>query len=146
MKKVLLVITIIFLCTGCLLDPYKNEDDAVSAVNAWFTYKNDKDDLGKTRKKQEQINTINDIKCQYVEKDDYLRYVYKCKITYTPSGKTIIPLAKDEEISVYTVLSYNDDRTYEYIVYNSKSKDKIWLEDDELNYGKPKEKQTKNNN
>ena len=125
-------------CTGCFLDPYKNDENAVSAVDAWFNYTNGDDDLGATRRKAENINIIKNTTCKYVTNDDYLRYVYECKIFYTPIGETLIPLAKDETIDVYVVISYNDDRTFNYVVYHSGSENDIWKNDDVLNYGKPR--------
>lgn len=144
MKKVLLIIiATIFLCTGCALDPYNNEDHAVAAVDAWFNYKNGEDDLGATRKKIENIHTIKGITCKYITNDNYLRYVYQCSISYTPIGETIIPLAQDEEIKVYTVISYNEDRTYNYVVYNSSNKKGVWEEDELLRYNQPKNNENK---
>lgn len=138
MKRSLIILAIIFLCSGCFMDPYKNVDDAVSAVNAWFSYKNGDDDLGATRKKIENIRTIEEVNCKYIEDDEYLRYIYKCNILYEPIGETLIPLSKDEEIDVYVAITYNDDRTFNYIVYNSSSEDGIWLKDEGLEYGKTK--------
>lgn len=138
MKRSLIILAIIFLCSGCFMDPYKNVDDAVSAVNAWFSYKNEDDDLGATRKKIENIRTIEEVNCKYIEDDEYLRYIYKCNILYEPIGETLIPLSKDEEIDVYVAITYNDDRTFNYIVYNSSSEDGIWLKDEGLEYGKTK--------
>ena len=135
-KRVILFLIIVFLCSGCALDHYKNEKDAVKAVNEWFSFKNEQDDLGKTRRKLEGIHEIKDVKCDFVEKDNYLRYVYNCEISYIPDGVAFIPLAKEAKINVYTVLSYNKGRTYNYVVYNSKSEKGIWKQDDLLNYGK----------
>lgn len=137
-KKLLIIILTIFMCTGCMLDPYDNKDNAEKAINVWFSYKNGNDDLGSTRKKIENIHTIKDVDCNYVANDNYLRYVYECTITYIPIGETIIPLAQDDEKKVYVVISYNEDRTYNYVVYNSSSPKGIWEHDELLGYSLPK--------
>ena len=136
MKRVLLLLIMILLCGGCFFDPYKNEDDAVKAVNEWFSFKNGKDDLGKTRRDMEEIHTIKNVTCKYIEKDDYMRYVYNCELSYIPQGITIVPLAKEAKKNVYVVVMYNDDRTYNYVVYNSNSEKDIWKRDEIIKYGK----------
>ena len=128
------LIIILFLSGCSLYNPYKQEKYALEAINSWFSY----DDLGKVRRNLEEISEITNTSCTYLENDKYFHYVFSCDISYKPIGETIIPLAVDEKISVYVVLTYIDKKDYEYIVYHSKSKDHIWLDDATLNYGNKK--------
>lgn len=136
MKKVVVLVFFCLLLSGCFLDPYRNNDYARDAVMSWFSYDKDGSTLGEVRRKQESINDIKNVSCSYVENDPYKRYIFRCNIKFTVLGETVIPLAKDKEINVYVALIYNDDRTYNYTVYNSSYKSGVWLEDENLNYGK----------
>ena len=136
MKIKIILLLIIFVLTGCSKDYYENPSFGVDAVNAWFSYKNNEDDLGSTRKKLENIDTIENVECEFLEKDDYKRYIFGCEVSYIPTGNTIIPLSKDKKLNVYVVFMPNKDNTFDYKVYNSKYKKDIWLNDPDINYGK----------
>ena len=136
MKIKIILLLIIFVLTGCSKDYYENPSFGVDAVNAWFSYKNNEDDLGSTRKKLENIDTIENVECEFLEKDDYKRYIFGCEVSYIPIGNTIIPLSKDKKLNVYVVFMPNKDNTFDYKVYNSKYKKDIWLNDPDINYGK----------
>lgn len=132
--KLFFITIIVLLITGCTMDYYENPSFGEQTIDAWFSYVNNKDDLGTTRKEKENIKEIKDRTCKFIEKDKYKRYIFKCKITYTPIGDTIIPLSKDKTLTVYTVFMPNNDNTFDYKVYNSKYKEKIWEEDPDINY------------
>ena len=134
MKKVLFSIIILFCFTGCFLDFHTNGKYAESAVKAWFSYSENGDNLGNTRKEIENISEIKDISCKYIEHSADI-YIYKCKLVYTPIGETVIPLSKSEEKSMYVALHLYKDYKYTYRVYNSSLKEGIWKLDEDLNYG-----------
>ena len=135
MKRVFFSIVILFCFTGCFLDFHTNGKYAESAVYAWFSYSENGDNLGSTRKVVENISEIKDIDCKYVEHSGDI-YIYKCKLVYTPIGETVIPLSKNEEKSMYVALSFSKNYKYTYRVYNSSSKKGIWKSDENLNYGR----------
>lgn len=134
-KLVLLLIISVFLLSGCsytIIDPYKKPKYGEMAVNNWFKNKN----LGKLRKKAERIDRIVKTECSYIEKKRN-KYVFKCKLTITEQGETVIPLSKHEIKSVYAVFIKEKNNKYRSMVYNSKytkNKEKIWKEDKNLNY------------
>lgn len=135
-KFIPLVLTI-FALTGCAIPtPYMDGKFGEKAVDAWFSYKNGEDDLGQTRKKLENIQTIEKTTCKYLENDFHNRYVYSCEISYKPIGETVIPLSQNETINVYAIFIPKKDGTFTYRVYSSDSKEGIWKEDPDLNYGK----------
>ena len=137
MKRIFFLSLIVgFFLTGCFLDPYRRGNYAEEAIDKWFYYENGEDDLGKTRRKLEDISSIKEKSCEYVSNDDYNRYIYKCVITYTPIGETVIPLSKNEEKTIYVALVFSSD-SYTYRVYNSSEKD-AYKRDENLNYGKEK--------
>lgn len=137
MKKIIIILlTVIFFMTGCIFDPYKKTDIPIVAIDEWFFYKENDIDLGKIRRKLENIDKIKNKECIYLENDDYSHYVYKCNIEYNPQGETIIPLSETKKIMVYVVITYHNDNTYEYIIYNSTSENMVWKKDPTLNYGK----------
>ena len=133
--KILITIILTVFLTGCASDYYEDPSFGVSAVNAWFAYKNNKDDLGETRKKIENIDSIENVECEFIEKDNYKRYIFGCEITYLPIGNTIIPLSKDKKLNVYAVFMPNNDNTFDYKVYNSKYEKGIWANDPDINFG-----------
>lgn len=134
MKKTLLIFVTIFCLTGCFFDFHTDSKYAESAINAWFSYKNDMDDLGATRRRLENISEIKSTSCKYKEHSGN-KYIYKCKIVYTPIGETVIPLSKAESKNVYVALTFGDGVKYKYRVYLSSSEDKIWTKDENLRYG-----------
>lgn len=138
MKKTIIIFVIIFLLTACDKGIYKNPEYAKDAVYAWFSYNENNVDLGKTRRKQEEMNELKNVTCEYLENDNKNNYIYVCNIEYSVLGETLIPLAKNNEREVVVALTFNDDMTYNYIVYNSKYKkeDKFWYNDDDLGYEK----------
>lgn len=134
MKKNIFLIFLIFLIfffVGCVLDPYKNEKYAKLVIDNWFNYQNGDDDLGKTRRKIENISTIEDTNCEFVTKYKN-SYIYKCIIEYKEIGETVIPFANAKKKNVYAVFTPLKGDKYTYKVYNSKSKDKVWENDEEL--------------
>ena len=134
-KFFLLLVLTTFLLSGCslpFLDPYRNPKYGEMAVDSWFKDKS----LGKLRKKAERIDKIVKTECSYVENSGN-KYVFKCKLTITEQGETVIPLSKHETRYVYTVFIKEKDNKYKSVVYNSKyskNKEKIWKEDKNLNY------------
>lgn len=142
MKKVLFIFAIIFLLTACSKDPYINPKYAADAVTAWFNYNENDVDLGSVRREQEEIDEIKNIECEYLESDSNKNYIYACNIEYSILGDTLIPLAKNDTKEVVVALTFQEDRAYTYIVYNSiyKKEDKFWYNDETLNYVGQEEK------
>lgn len=135
MKKVFFLIFIfVFIFVVFFIDPYKNSEFAYSAIDSWYSYKNGDDDLGKTRRKLENINIIKEKKCKYKEHKNNI-YIYECNIVYSPIGETVIPLAKNESIDVIVAITFNKDN-YKYRVYSSKADKDVYKNDLELGYGK----------
>lgn len=131
MKKIIILLIIIFSLTGCTLDPYENSIYGEKVIDSWFGY--EKDDLGETRLKMENIHQIESRSCKYLEKNKNI-YIFTCDIKYKEIGETIIPLSKSKTLSLYAVFILNNDGTYNYKVYNSSYEKGIWLNDEELNY------------
>ncbi|MGM9878627.1 MAG: hypothetical protein ACI31R_01175 [Bacilli bacterium] len=129
MKYFLLLFFITFLICGCYFDPYQDSKYGELAVSAWFDSKY----LGDTRKNIENIDEIISKECKFVESKGN-KYVFSCKIVYKEKGETVIPLSKNSTINVYAVFIKEKGKTYDYKVYNSSSKDKVWEEDEYLNY------------
>lgn len=134
-KFFLLFIISVFLLSGCsfpLLDPYTQPKYGKMAVNSWFNDKN----LGKLRKKAEKIDEIVKVNCSYLESKNN-KYVFNCELTITEQGETVIPLSKHETKEVYTVFIKEKGNKYKSVVYNSKytkNKQKVWKQDQSLNY------------
>ena len=128
-SKIMLVIIIVLLLSGCVFDPYKKPKYGEMAIDAWF---NDKT-LGESRKKAENMDEMVSKKCTYVENKDN-KYVFSCKIIYKEKGETVIPLSKNSTINVYTVFIKEKGNKFNYKVYNSSSERGIWKLDKELNY------------
>jgi hypothetical protein len=139
MKKIFLIILTILLFVGIYLlwnyDPYTNVKYGVSSVESWFSFKNGDVELGEKRKELEEIRLIKSTTCEYIENDSKGKYVFLCNIVYNPIGKTVIPLAGDDNIDVYAIF-IPDGNKYSYRVYSSGSEEGIWLLDKDLNYGK----------
>lgn len=133
-NKLIILLSVFFLLTGCTSDYYENPQFGVQAVEAWFNYKDEKKDLGETRRKLENISKIKDTKCEHLEKDEYNKYIFKCTITYIPLSETVIPLSKDKTLNVFVVFIPKKNNTFDYKVYNSKYKKGIWETDPDLNY------------
>lgn len=134
MKKVVYLITlliIVFSLSGCFLDPYKNEKYGKLAIESWFNYKNDKDDLGKTRRRLEKISTIEGTVCEFITKYKS-NYIFNCTISYKELGETVIPFSNNKEKSLYTVVIPLKDNKITYKIYNSSSEKNIWEKDKEL--------------
>ncbi len=127
--KFFLVVMIIFLLSGCGLDPYQNPKYGAMAVDAWFSSKT----LGDVRKNIENIDEIVSKDCQFLESSGN-KYVFSCNLVYKEKGETVIPLSKNSNMHVYAVFIKKAGKTYDYKVYNSSSKDKVWEEDEYLNY------------
>lgn len=125
----LLTLIAIFLTTGCFADPYKEPKYGELAVDSWFENKT----LGDVRKKTENIDEIVSKKCTFIESNAN-KYVFSCEIVYKEKGETVIPLSKNSTIKVYAIFIKEKGKTYDYKVYNSSYKDKIWLEDEYLDY------------
>ena len=123
-----LLIILSFMVTGCFMDPYKNEKFGVKAIESWFSYKNGEDDLGKTRRKIENISNIDKTTCKFIEKYK-TNYIFKCELTYKAIGETVIPFASAKTIELYTVFTPKSSNEFTYKVYNSKSKEGIWKTD-----------------
>ena len=102
------------------------------ALNSWF---NDKT-LGKLRKQAEDIDEFISKECEYLENSGN-KYVFKCKITFKEKGETVIPLSKNSVKYLYVVFIKEKGNKYSSQVYNSKytkSKEKVWKQDKNLNY------------
>ena len=125
----LLICISIFITTGCFLDPYMQPKYGEMAIDSWFTNKT----LGEVRKKAENIDEIVSRKCTYLENKGN-KYVFSCEIVYKEKGETVIPLSKNITIKVYSVFIKENGKKYDYKVYNSSYKNKVWLEDEYLNY------------
>ena len=64
--KIEYVIFYIFICfflTGCVLNPYHNPKFGEKCIDSWFNY--EKDSLGETRKKIENIDEIVSRTCSF---------------------------------------------------------------------------------
>lgn len=131
MKKIIILLIIIFSLTGCTLDPYENSIYGENVIDSWFGLETD--DLGKTRMEIENIHQIESRSCKYLEKNKNI-YIFTCDIKYKEIGETIIPLSKSKTLSLYAVFILNNDGTYNYKVYNSSYEKGIWLNDEKLNY------------
>lgn len=125
----LILMIVIFLLTGCAIDPYQKPKYGELAIDAWFSNKT----LGKVRKKAENIDEIISKNCTFVESKAN-KYVFSCKIVYKENGETVIPLSKNSTIHVYAVFIKKSGKKFDYKVYNSSSKDKVWLDDEYLDY------------
>ena len=130
----LLIITLFFLsgCSISFLDPYMKPKYGELAVSAWFSDK----DLGKLRKKAENIDEIVNTECEYLENKGN-KYVFECKLTVKEQGETVIPLSKHIIKNVYAVFIKENGKKYSSKVYNSKyvkEDRKAWMEDKYLNY------------
>ncbi len=131
MKRIIILLIIIFSLTGCTFSPYENSVYGEKVIDSWFGYETD--DLGKTRMNIENIYEIESKECTFKERSNNI-YIFDCNIKYKEIGETIIPLSKSKTLSVYAVFILNNDGTYSYKVYNSSYEEGIWLEDKELNF------------
>ena len=129
-RKIITIFILCFLTTGCFLDPYTNPKYGKQAIEAWFSYKDGDNDLGKTRRSVENIGTINDQECKFIEKYKS-NYIFKCTVTYKEQGETIIPFSKAKTLDLYTVFIPNKTE-FTYKVYNSSSVNGIWKTDEDL--------------
>lgn len=130
--KIKLFLTILittFLLSGCSFDPYQDPKYGSLAIDAWFSSKH----LGETRKNIENIDEIISKDCKFLESKKN-KYVFSCKIVYKEKGETVIPLSKNSTINVYAVFIKEKGKTYDYKVYNSSIKDKVWEDDEYLDY------------
>lgn len=125
----LLTIVMTIILTGCSFDPYQNSKYGEMAIDAWF---NDKT-LGEKRKEIENIDELVSKNCTFVESKAN-KYVFSCEIVYKEKGETVIPLSKNSTIKVYTVFIKEKGKKYDYKVYNSSYKNKVWEEDEYLDY------------
>lgn len=128
--KIFSLISLSLILTGCFLNPYTNSKYGNQVIDAWFSYKDGSNDLGKTRRTVEDIASIDDVKCKYIEKYKS-NYIFKCNLTYKELGETVIPFSKAKTLDLYAVFTPNKDN-FTYKVYNSTSEEGIWLKDDEL--------------
>ena len=78
-KKIFIIglLFISFFLTGC--DNYKDESYGEQIINSWFNYSYDDVDLGKTRRKLEQIKEIESTSCTFITKYKS-NYIYKCNL------------------------------------------------------------------
>lgn len=129
LKTLILSILIVFLLSGCMIDPYKKPKYGEMAIDAWFGDKI----LGETRKKAENMDEIISRKCSYIENSNN-KYVFLCEIVYKEKGETVIPLSKNTTIKVYTVFIKEKGNKYNCKVYNSSSVKDVWKNDEYLNY------------
>lgn len=129
-KGILIIFSLCFLLTGCIVNPYHNPKFGEDAIDAWFSYS--EDNLGETRKSLENIKEIISKSCVYLE-DNGSIYIYKCEVVYQPIGETVIPLSRNKTISLYVAFKPDGD-SYTYRVYSSSSKNGVWKLDDDLNY------------
>lgn len=125
----LLTIVMTIILTGCYFDPYQNSKYGEMSIDAWF---NDKT-LGEKRKEIENIDELVSKNCTFVESKGN-KYVFSCEIVYKEKGETVIPLSKNSTIKVYTVFIKEKGKKYDYKVYNSSYKNKVWEEDEYLDY------------
>ncbi len=128
-SKIMLVIIIVLLLSGCMFDPYKKPKYGEIAVDVWFSDKI----LGENRKKAENMDEMVSRKCTYIENKNN-KYIFSCKIVYKEKGETVIPLSKNSTINVYTVFIKGKGNKFDCKVYNSSSENKVWQTDKELNY------------
>ena len=128
-KYFLVLLITTFLLSGCSFDPYQDSKYGELAIDAWF----ESEYLGETRKNIENIDEIISKECTFIEGKGN-KYVFSCEIVYKEKGETVIPLSKNSTIDVYAVFIKEKGNTYDYKVYNSSSKDKVWEEDEYLNY------------
>ncbi len=119
----------ILLLSGCSFDPYQESKYGEMAIDAWFSSKV----LGDTRKKALNIDEIISKNCEFLESKEN-KYVFSCKIVYKEKGETVIPLSKNSTMNVYVVFIKEKGKSYDYKVYNPSSKNKVWEEDEYLNY------------
>lgn len=131
-KRILLFMVLIFCLNGCSLDPYSNPKFGEQVIDSWFSYVDGENDLGSVRKSVEDIDTIEDKVCEFIEKYKD-NYIFKCTLTYKEKGETVIPFSKSKTLDLYALFNPNsEDETFTYKVYNSSSKKNIWREDEEL--------------
>lgn len=128
-KYFFILLITIFLLSGCSFDPYQNPKYGEMAIDAWFKDKN----LGKIRKSIENIDEVISKECTFIESKKN-KYIFSCKIVYKEEGETVIPLSKNTSTNVYVVFIKEKGKKYNYKVYNSSSKNKVWEEDEYLNY------------
>lgn len=121
--------------SGCFFDPYKKSKNGENVIKEWFSYKNGEDNLGATRKRLEEIGSIESIKCEFYIKDKGTNYIFKCEVGYLPLGETIIPLERTKIKTLYALFIPNG-KTYEYKVYNSNSIENVWEIDSDINWEK----------
>ena len=133
-NKLIIIISIFFLLTGCSSDYYENPQFGEQVIESWFNYKDKKNDLGAVRRKNENISTIKNTECKFIEKDGNEKYIFQCILTYIPISETVIPLSKDKTLKVYAVFMPKNDNTFDYKVYNSKYKKGIWEKDPDIKY------------
>ena len=129
-KKIILLSILTFFLTGCFVDAYQNYKYGEMVIDNWFNYKEGDLDLGKVRRSVEEIHEIKDVNCKFQEKYK-TNYIFKCTLSYTKNSDTIIPFGEPDTKDLYAVFTPNNN-TYTYKVYNSKSQDKIWEEDETL--------------
>ena len=98
-------------------------------IDAWFKSKY----LGETRKSIENIDETIAKQCTFIESKGK-KYVFSCEIIYKEKGETVIPLSKNSTMNVYAVFIKEKGNKYDYKVYNSSSKEKVWEQDEYLNY------------
>ena len=120
---------LLLILSGCMFSPYTNPKFGVKAVDAWFSNK----ELGLIRKDIESIDAIVDTKCIYKESRSN-KYIFKCDIEYQEKGETVIPLSKHNKKSFYVVFIKKSGNQFDSKVYNSSSPNKVWYNDDYLNY------------
>ena len=128
-NRIILIIIIVLLLSGCMFDPYKKPKYGEMAIDTWFSNKV----LGENRKKAENMDEMLSRECTYIENKDN-KYIFSCKIVYKEKGETVIPLSKNSTINVYTVFIKEKGNMFDCKVYNSSSENKVWQEDQELNY------------
>ena len=128
-SRIILAVIIVLLISGCVFDPYRKAKYGEMAIDAWFSNKT----LGESRKKAENMDEIVSRDCTYVENKEN-KYVFSCEIVYKEKGETVIPLSKNSTINVYVIFIKEKDNRFNYKVYNSLSNDKVWEEDEKLNY------------
>ena len=128
-SRIILVIIIVLLLSGCIFDPYRKPKYGEMVIDAWFS----NTILGESRRKAENMDEMVSRDCTYVESKDN-KYVFSCKIVYKEKGETVIPLSKNSTINVYVVFIKEKDNKFNYKVYNSSSGKDVWKLDKELDY------------
>ena len=128
-NRFILLLLLLFLITGCTIDPYQKSKYGEMSIEAWFSNKN----LGNKRKDAENIDAIVSKKCEFLESKSN-KYVFLCEIVYKEKGETVIPLSKNSKIKVYAVFIKESGNKFDYKVYNSSSEKNVWKNDKYLNY------------